>query len=171
MLGAALYQWISHLRQAIIQIDQEVNHLGSQGLAEMRRNSPLRVTQELLFFVSQTPDATERLRLIYDTFELAGNIPEKDEIEHAKSSLLGRNNALIASVTTVIKEDILRVKDALDMSIRQADASPEKMAEIAAVLSRIEGTLGLIDANDAKALIKAGREELQGFVNGSYRIR
>lgn len=158
------------LRQAIIQIDQEVNHLGSQGLAEMRRNSPLRVTQELLYFVSLAPDATERLRRIYDTFDLSGNVPDESEIEHAKSSLLGRNNALIGSVTSVIKEDILRVKDALDMSIRQSDASPEKMAELVTVLSRIEGTLGLIDANEAKTLIRSGREAIQDFVNGKAAL-
>ena len=154
------------IRQALTKIDQEVNYINNKNMGEARQNSPVRLTQELLYFVSQSPDATEQVRLVYDAFELAQNIPDEDEIKHAKSSLLGRNNALLQSVSAVIKEDILKVKDALDMRIRTQDATPGDLNEMVDVLSRIESTLGLIDANEAKNLIQKNKVIVKAHVDG-----
>ncbi|HWR96147.1 MAG TPA: Hpt domain-containing protein, partial [Arenimonas sp.] len=153
------------LRQSIVKIDQEVSYINNRNSGEARQSSPVRLTQELLYFVSQAPDASSGLRQVYDTFELAHNIPDEDEIKHAKSSLLGRNNALLQSVSAVIKEDILRVKDSLDMAIRQTDAAPADMSGLVDVLARIESTLGLIDADKAKELIRLNKELVSGFVS------
>ncbi|MBP6533670.1 MAG: Hpt domain-containing protein, partial [Arenimonas sp.] len=151
------------LRQSIVKIDQEVSYINNRSTGEARQSSPVRMCQELLYFVSQAPDASPDLRQVYETFDLDHNIPDEAEIKHAKSSLLGRNNALLQSVSAVIKEDILRVKDSLDMAIRQTDSKPVDMAGLVDVLARIESTLGLIDANKAKELIRVNKEVVSGF--------
>ncbi|HWS41378.1 MAG TPA: Hpt domain-containing protein, partial [Arenimonas sp.] len=160
----------SELRQAIIKIDQEVNYINNRIMGEVRQSSPVRLTQELLYFVSQNHTATDRMRQVYEVFELQQNIPDENEINHAKSSLLGRNNALFQSVATVIKEDILRVKDSLDMFIRNEDAAPKDFSELVAVLNRIENTLELIDANTAKDLIGKNKKIIQGFLDGANAL-
>ena len=151
------------LRQSIVKIDQEVSYINNRSTGDVRQESPVRMCQELLYFVSLAPNATDGLKRVYEAFDLAHNIPDEAEIKHAKSSLLGRNNALLQSVSAVIKEDILRVKDSLDMAIRQSDSKPVDMAELVEVLARIESTLGLIDANKAKELIRINREVVSGF--------
>ena len=44
--------------------------------------------------------------------------PTEAEIEHARGSLAGRNRALLDTVSAALKEDLLRVKDALDLHLR-----------------------------------------------------
>ena len=44
--------------------------------------------------------------------------PTEAEIEHARGSLAGRNRALLDTVSSALKEDLLRVKDALDLHLR-----------------------------------------------------
>ena len=48
--------------------------------------------------------------------------PSEAELEHARGSLAGRNRALLDTVSAALKEDLLRVKDALDLTC--APASP-----------------------------------------------
>ncbi|MFZ9362483.1 MAG: Hpt domain-containing protein, partial [Arenimonas sp.] len=155
------------LKQSLVKVDQEVNFLNHRGIGEIRHLSPVRLTQELLYFVARDAGAAPALKQVYEVFELARIVPDEEEIAHAKSSLLGRNNALLESVAAVIKEDILRIKDTLDLSIRQNDKNPADMAELVGVLARIENTLGLIDAKEAREHIRGNRETIQAYVDGS----
>ncbi len=154
------------LKRSLTKVDQEVNHLNNRGIGEIRQLSPVRITQELLYFVSRNGSATDRLAEVEAAFELASLVPDEDEIRHAKSSLLGRNNALLDSVAAVIKEDILKVKDSLDMAIRQSDKNPADMAAVLDVLTRVENTLALIDAEGARRHIHENRETIRAYVEG-----
>ncbi|MEY3372382.1 MAG: hypothetical protein RLZZ537_850, partial [Pseudomonadota bacterium] len=158
------------LKQSLVKVDQEVNFLNHRGIGEIRHISPVRLTQELLYFVARDAGAAPALKQVYDVFELARIVPDEEEIAHAKSSLLGRNNALLESVAAVIKEDILRIKDTLDLSIRQNDKNPADMADLVGVLARIENTLGLIDAKEAREHIRGNRETIQAYVDGSSQL-
>ena len=158
------------LKQSLVKVDQEVNFLNHRGIGEIRHLSPVRLTQELLYFVARDAGASPALKQVYEVFELARIVPDEEEIAHAKSSLLGRNNALLESVAAVIKEDILRIKDTLDLSIRQNDTNPADMAELVGVLARIENTLGLIDAKEAREHIRGNRETIQAYVDGSSQL-
>lgn len=158
------------LKQSLVKVDQEVNFLNQRGIGEIRHLSPVRLTQELLYFVARDAGASPALKLVYEVFELARIVPDEEEIVHAKSSLLGRNNALFESVATVIKEDILRIKDTLDLSIRQNDTNPADIAELVGVLARIENTLGLIDAKEACEHIRGIRKTIQAYVDGSSQL-
>ncbi|MCC6757039.1 MAG: Hpt domain-containing protein, partial [Arenimonas sp.] len=154
------------LKRSLTKVDQEVNHLNNRGIGEIRQLSPVRITQELLYFVSRNASATDRLAEVEAAFELASLVPDEDEIRHAKSSLLGRNNALLDSVAAVIKEDILKVKDSLDLAIRQSDKNPADMAAVLDVLTRVENTLALIDAEGARRHIHENRETIRAYVEG-----
>ncbi len=48
-------------------------------------------------------------------------MPDAAELEHAQSAMSGHNRALLDTVSGAIKEDLLRVKDALDIFLRKSD--------------------------------------------------
>ena len=65
---------------------------------------------------SATPEFMAQLR---KTFGLDQQVaPNDDELAHASASLTGRNRALLDTVSAAIKEDVLRIKDALDLHLR-----------------------------------------------------
>ena len=53
----------------------------------------------------------------------AAAAPSEAELAHARGSLTGNNRALLETVAVAIKEDLLRVKDALDLHLRTPGAS------------------------------------------------
>jgi chemosensory pili system protein ChpA (sensor histidine kinase/response regulator) len=48
------------------------------------------------------------------------------ELDHARGSLSGRNRELLDTVGSAVKEELLRIKDALDLHLRTGGA-PEQL--------------------------------------------
>ena len=57
--------------------------------------------------------------------------PSEAEIDHARSSLSGRNRELLDTVGNAVKEELLRVKDALDLHLRTGNDVHELEPQVA----------------------------------------
>ncbi|MCC7096230.1 MAG: Hpt domain-containing protein, partial [Thermomonas sp.] len=79
--------------------------------------------------------------------------PTEAEIEHARGSLAGRNRALLDTVSSAIKEDLLRVKDALDLYLRGARGNVAELVPQAEALDRIGDTLSMLGLESARATV------------------
>ena len=93
--------------------------------------------------------------------------PTEAEIEHARGSLAGRNRALLDTVSAALKEDLLRVKDALDLQLRAGLSNPGELQPQAEALDRIGDTLGMIGLKSAEGVIQEQRAVLQGIASGA----
>ncbi len=58
--------------------------------------------------------------------------------------MAGHNRALLDSVSRALKDDLLRVKEALDLFLRQPDPDPAQLAVQGEVLERVGDTLGML---------------------------
>ena len=92
--------------------------------------------------------------------------PSEAEIEHARGSLAGRNRDLLDTVSVALKEDLLRVKDALDLHLRAGLSNAADLQPQAEALGRIGDTLGIIGLASAEGVIQAQRKVLQDIASG-----
>ncbi len=65
------------------------------------------------------------------------------ELDHARGSLSGRNRELLDTVGSAVKEELLRIKDALDLHLRTGGA-PEQLQTQANELGAVADTLGMM---------------------------
>ena len=89
------------------------------------------------------------------------------ELEHARGSLAGRNRALLDTVSAALKEDILRVKDALDLHLRAGGGNLADLQPQAEALDRIGETLGMLGLESARGVIQEQRKVVQGLADGT----
>ncbi len=89
------------------------------------------------------------------------------ELEHARGSLAGRNRALLETVSAALKEDLLRVKDALDLHLRAGGGNLAELQPQAEALDRIGETLGMLGLESARGVIQEQRKVVQGLADGS----
>ena len=89
------------------------------------------------------------------------------ELEHARGSLAGRNRALLDTVSAALKEDLLRVKDALDLHLRAGGGNLAELQPQAEALDRIGETLGMLGLESARGVIQEQRKVVQGLADGS----
>ena len=92
--------------------------------------------------------------------------PSDAEIEHARGSLAGRNRALLDTVSSAIKEDMLKVKDALDLYLRGNRANVQDLLPQAEALDKIGDTLGMLGLDSASNVVQEQRATVQAIASG-----
>ncbi|WP_242165645.1 response regulator [Lysobacter sp. M15] len=98
---------------------------------------------------------------------MAGPEPATEfELAHARAALGGRNRALMGTVSAAVKEDLMQVKDALDLHLRGSQRSVDTLKPHAEALGRIAGTLAMIGLDGASARIGAQRDALAAIADG-----
>ena len=92
--------------------------------------------------------------------------PSEAEIDHARSSLSGRNRELLDTVGNAVKEELLRVKDALDLHLRTGNDALELEPQVAE-LGNVADTLGMMGLGVARDVVMQQRDTLREVVSGN----
>ncbi|HEX6364223.1 MAG TPA: Hpt domain-containing protein, partial [Albitalea sp.] len=123
-------------------------------------------TRELLYHVSQASTQHEALDRLRETFELEQQVASEAELAHARGSLTGRNRALLDTVSAAIKEDLLRVKDTLDLHLRTQEAGVGNLQPQVEALGRVADTLGMMGLDIARNVVLQQRDAMHEIVYG-----
>ena len=98
----------------------------------------------------------------------AGNASEA-ELEHARGSLAGRNRELLDTVGSAVKEELLRIKDALDLHVRMGGAAAALQPQVDE-LNAVADTLGVMGLGVARGVVAQQRDALRDVVAGTRAI-
>ncbi|MGE4366818.1 Hpt domain-containing protein [Thermomonas sp.] len=93
--------------------------------------------------------------------------PTEAELEHARGSLAGRNRALLDTVAAAIKEDLLKVKDALDLFLRAGHGNVQELQPQVEALDRIGETLGMLGLDSARGVVQEQRRIVHAIASGA----
>lgn len=151
------------LRQAYAGVSRAVR--ASQEGAAGSTPSSQEPTRQLLYLVAQSPAKHAALEQLREAFALDAELPSEEELDHARGSVSGRNRALLDTVAGAVKEELLRIKDALDLHLRTG-------AEVAALqtqvseLGNVADTLGMVGLGVARGVVVQQRDALREMVDG-----
>jgi chemosensory pili system protein ChpA (sensor histidine kinase/response regulator) len=155
------------LRQAFGGVEREARQmLADDGFSAPRGEPAAEPTRQLLYHVAHSDGRHPALDDLRQTFELAAHLPSESELEHARGSLSGRNRALLDTVAAAIKEDLLRVKDALDLHLRTNQTDPGELRPQVEALARVSDTLGMMGLGMARTVVLQQREAMSEIAEG-----
>ncbi len=155
------------LRQAFASVEREARRLFEEdGFGTPRAEAALEPTRQLLYHVAHSDSQHVALQALRDTFDLAAPAPTDSELAHAQAALTGHNRALLDTVSAAIKDDLLRVKDALDLHLRSGQADVSGLAPQVEALGRIADTLGMLGLGIARNVVQQQRDALRAIVHG-----
>ncbi|MBP6796632.1 MAG: Hpt domain-containing protein, partial [Luteimonas sp.] len=106
------------------------------------------------------------LRELRQAFDLAGALPTPSELEHARGSISGRNRALLDTVSAAVKDDLLHVKDALDLHLRTGSEDIVSLQPQVETLARVADTLGMLGLGIARNVVQQQRDAMQAIIDG-----
>ncbi|WP_158885887.1 Hpt domain-containing protein [Rhodanobacter sp. L36] len=148
------------VRQLVGKVDRHIRLLIEQGEDSLRGGEASEVASKLLYIVAEAKQRSPQMELLRTTYLLDTLLPDAGELEHARGSMAGHNRALLDSVSRALKDDLLRVKEALDLFLRQQDGNPAQLATQGEVLERVGDTLGMLALNVPRRVVNEQRRVL-----------
>lgn len=140
------------------QVDRQIKRLMDEGEEGLATNPPSDLLKNLLFYVARARDGGEPVTLIKQTYRLGALLPDSEDLARAQDSMSGHNAELMRTVGVAIKEDLARVKDALDLFLRGGRKSVADLIPAGDTLTRVADTLGMLGQG---ALRKRMQEQAQ----------
>ncbi len=154
------------VRQLIGRVDRSIRELVEGGEEVLLTGESDDLARKLLYYVAQAKTGSDRIEELRQTYRLDGLLPRAAELEHARGSMSGHNRALLDTVSVAIKEDLLRVKESLDLFLRRPDGDPAQLGPQADVLDRVGDTLGMLALGVPRRVVGEQRRILGEIATG-----
>ncbi len=147
------------------KVDREIKRLVDTGEAAFQAAPPRELLKNLLYYVAHASAESPRLTEVRQAFKLQALLPSEKELEHAKGSISGHNRALLDTVSLAIKDDLLRVKEALDIFLRAQGNDPAELMAQVDVLDRVGDTLGMLGLGVPRRVVIEQRGIVEEIAN------
>ena len=152
------------LRQAYAGVSRAVRAVQDGGIGAVAPSQE--PTRQLLYLVSRSSATHPALDELRQAFALDDQSPSEAELDHARGSISGRNRALLDTVGGVVKEELLRIKDALDLHLRTGGETAALQGQVGE-LGNVADTLGMMGLGVARGVVLQQRDALNEMVQGS----
>ncbi|MDE2270586.1 MAG: Hpt domain-containing protein, partial [Xanthomonadaceae bacterium] len=162
---------LASLRQEFGHLDRTIRHMQDQGEEVCADGDARELVRTLLYFIAQAKPGPGRSESISRVFALDAMVPTEPELERARAAMSGRNRALLDTVAKAVREDLLRVKEGLDIFLRREDRSPQQLAPQVDVLHRIRDTLGVLGLASPAQMIDDQRQAIVEMIDGKRQAR
>ncbi|MET0660575.1 MAG: Hpt domain-containing protein, partial [Steroidobacteraceae bacterium] len=153
------------IKRLLGQADREIKRLYEQGEGRYSEAPAVDLLNNLLYYVARTRTTGPRVTAVRASFRLNDLIPVDEQVEEARESLAAPSVKLMKTVAAAIKEDLARVKDALDIFVRKGATQPEELNSQLELLRKIGDTLGVLGLGDLREKVQVEANELQGIIS------
>ncbi len=147
------------------QLDRQIKSVLDSGEAAVVRDTPRELFQNLLFYAGQAHGAGHRISEIQATYKLQDLLPGEEELAAARESLSGQNADLFSTVAVAVKEELGRLKDSLDIVLRNGCKELDELQPLVDSLRSLGDTLGMLSLGAAREAMIGKSDELQRCID------
>ena len=136
------------------QVDREIKRLIDNGEDSFVSETPSELLKNCLYYVGSATSGGPRVSAVKQAFDLDALLPYSGAVDQAMDDLKGSTADIMGNVSSVIKEDLLQVKDQLDIFVRSSDRNVANLTPLAETLSRTADTLAMLNLADLRKVIQ-----------------
>ncbi|HJP99366.1 MAG TPA: Hpt domain-containing protein [Rhodanobacteraceae bacterium] len=162
---------LASLRKQFGHVDRTIHRMEDDGEEICSDADAHELTCGLLFSVTQAAPGPGRTAVIAECFALDRMVPSESELERARAAMSGRNRALLDTVAKAVREDLLRVKESLDIFLRRDDRDPQQLAPEVETLHRVRETLGVLGLDAPAKMVGEQRALIAQIIDGKREPR
>ncbi|MDH5571648.1 MAG: Hpt domain-containing protein [Gammaproteobacteria bacterium] len=126
------------------QLDRQFKLIIDRGEHALNIDPPSDLLKNLLYYVATSRSDGERTSELKKAFSLDKILPDVQTLEQARADMAAPNMALMGTVSAVLIEDLLRVKDNLDLFVRAEERNAVELVPLIDTLSQMADTLGML---------------------------
>ncbi|WMS85880.1 Hpt domain-containing protein [Pleionea litopenaei] len=136
------------------RIDRHIKRLADLGADALNDTIPDDLLKNLLYYVAKAESQNEKVLRLKEKFNLASSLLSDSEVEEERRRLQGPDAGAIETVVSAINDDLINVKDTLDLFVRGTNKTPDKIRELIPSLQKITDTLGILGLGIPRDVIK-----------------
>lgn len=141
------------VRNLLRQVDREFKRLVDQGADAMNQPAPEELIKNLLFYVAKASDHSPRVRAVKDEYRLDDALPGAALVDEERARLAGPDRDAMRSVVGALCEELVRVKDSLDLFVRSDRSGVNELGSLLAPLKQIADTLAVLGFGQPRKVI------------------
>ena len=152
------------IKRLLGQVDRELRRLQDLGEQGYSARPPLELLNNLLFYVARSSTCGPRVEAVRGSFRLADILPADARAGEDEDTLSAPSVRLMKTVAAAIREDLTRVKDVLDIFVRQGGTQVQQLAPQLEMLHKISDTLGVLGLGALRDRVQSEIETLRAIV-------
>ncbi|CDM38928.1 Hpt domain-containing protein [Ectopseudomonas oleovorans] len=141
------------VRTLLRQVDKELKRLVEQGADGINQPAPDELTKNLLFYVAKAPAQSPRIRALKEQYRLDEALPDNEVVDEERARLAGPDRDAMRSVVAALCEELVRVKDSLDLFVRSDRSQVSELDALLAPLKQIADTLAVLGFGQPRKVI------------------
>ncbi|WP_460369511.1 Hpt domain-containing protein [Pseudomonas sp. Tul1A2] len=141
------------LRSLFKDADKELKRLLDQGMAGLNRPPPAELLKSLLFYIAKAEHPTGQMLTMKDRYSLDDALPDSAMVDEERARLAGPDRDAMRSVLAALCEELVRVKERLDLFVRSDRQHTSDLESLLAPLRQIADTLAVLGFGQPRKVI------------------
>ena len=154
------------VRSLLRQVDKELKRLLEQGSAGINQPAPEVLIKNLLFYIAKSTAQSPRIKALKAQFRLDEALPDQGVVADERARLAGPDRDAMRSVVTALCEELVRVKDSLDLFVRSDRKAFADLDALLTPLKQIGDTLAVLGFGQPRKVILDQLELVQRMSSG-----
>jgi len=141
------------LRSLFKEADHELKRLLEQGIHAINQPAPPELIKSLLFYIAKADHPTGQMLTMKDRYSLDDALPDSAMVDEERARLAGPDRDAMRSVLAALCEELVRVKERLDLFVRSDRQHTSDLESLLAPLRQIADTLAVLGFGQPRKVI------------------
>jgi chemosensory pili system protein ChpA (sensor histidine kinase/response regulator) len=141
------------LRSLFKDADKELKRLLEQGIRGINQPAPPELLKSLLFYIAKAEHPTGQMLTMKDRYGLDDALPDSAMVDEERARLAGPDRDAMRSVLAALCEELVRVKERLDLFVRSDRQHTSDLESLLAPLRQIADTLAVLGFGQPRKVI------------------
>ena len=141
------------LRSLFKDADKELKRLLEQGMHGINQPPPPDLLKSLLFYIAKAEHPTGQMLTMKDRYALDEALPDSAMVDEERARLAGPDRDAMRSVLAALCEELVRVKERLDLFVRSDRQHTSDLDSLLAPLRQIADTLAVLGFGQPRKVI------------------
>lgn len=141
------------LRSLFKDTDKELKRLLEQGMPGINQPAPPELLKSLLFYIAKAEHPTGQMLTMKDRYSLDDALPNGAMVDEERARLAGPDRDAMRSVLAALCEELVRVKERLDLFVRSDRQHTSDLESLLAPLRQIADTLAVLGFGQPRKVI------------------
>ncbi|MEJ2589869.1 MAG: Hpt domain-containing protein [Candidatus Thiodiazotropha sp.] len=152
------------VKQLFSRIDRKMKMIIDGGEAAMLQDHSSALLKNLLYYIARARSEDELIRQVKDAYNLDQVMPSEDQLAQGRQGLSGSNAELAESIRDAVSIELTRIKDILDLFMRDNKADLEMLGHLEAPIRKLADTLGMIGQGALRSRLNRQADKVHGLV-------